>query len=208
MMPDGTLMRSFARSGATWTNTITTHLDTAAYSERLDDNNVMYNQAMRLIGAVKRGDLPSPDVIILSAGTNDAWFKARRPGIFDIKELTDSMSYTTLPSERTTLVGSLRLVLNLLNHELPGAAMVLITPPYTDRASKEDINIVSKYISEIGCSIGIPLVALNTLSGIDPGREHRKPYLTTDGTHTSPEGAKIIASIIYNALMINKLITE
>ncbi|MBQ2399776.1 MAG: SGNH/GDSL hydrolase family protein, partial [Muribaculaceae bacterium] len=42
-------IRSYARSGATWTNTVNTVADTREYSEVLGDNNVIYNQVMRLV---------------------------------------------------------------------------------------------------------------------------------------------------------------
>ena len=70
----------YARSGATWTNTISTRRNPGHYTELLHDDNVIYNQAMRLIERADTSDC-SPNLIILFAGANDAWFAAKRPGL-------------------------------------------------------------------------------------------------------------------------------
>lgn len=51
--------RSYARSGATWTHTPNTVLDMEENIGVLGDNNVVYNQAMRLLTAVLSGEQPS-----------------------------------------------------------------------------------------------------------------------------------------------------
>ena len=70
--------RSYARSGATWTATVRTVRDVDEYTEKLGDNNVIYNQICRLMVAVADGRQAYPHTIIISAGTNDAWFVAAR----------------------------------------------------------------------------------------------------------------------------------
>lgn len=74
--------KSYARSGATWTNCSKTKINTEEYSEKLTDNNVIFNQVLRLIQATKEGKEPQPDLIMIMAGTNDAWFKSSRPQLF------------------------------------------------------------------------------------------------------------------------------
>ena len=49
---------SYARSGATWTNTPSTVRDITGYSETISDNNVIYNQIYRLVDAVRTGVQP------------------------------------------------------------------------------------------------------------------------------------------------------
>lgn len=73
--------KSYARSGATWTNCSKTKINTEEYSEKLTDNNVIFNQVLRLIQATKEGNEPQPDLIMIMAGTNDAWFKSSRTSI-------------------------------------------------------------------------------------------------------------------------------
>lgn len=76
----------YARSGATWTNTTNTHADTEFYSEVLHDDNVIYNQVLRLIAAAKADPSATPGCIVILAGTNDAWFSSRRPNLFTRNE--------------------------------------------------------------------------------------------------------------------------
>ena len=74
-----TTCKSYARSGATWTNTPQTHRDTKENIEILGNNNVIYNQICRLQEAVEGGDQAIPQLILIMAGTNDAWFQKQRP---------------------------------------------------------------------------------------------------------------------------------
>ena len=77
-----TTCKSYARSGATWTNTPQTHRDTKENIEILGNNNVIYNQICRLQEAVEGGDQAIPQLILIMAGTNDAWFQKQRPKAF------------------------------------------------------------------------------------------------------------------------------
>lgn len=117
-------MKTYARSGATWTNTKETTGNTKAYSEVLDPENVIYNQAIRLINDNEF----TPDIILIYAGTNDAWFSSRRPGIFNRYEKESDITLESKPSDFTSLEGSVDLVCTLLNGEYPDAKIYLLTP--------------------------------------------------------------------------------
>ena len=77
-------IKSYARSGATWTNTTTTKRNTQENTARLGNDNVIYNQICRLEEAIDSGVQPQPQLILIMAGTNDAWFQKDRPGVFSV----------------------------------------------------------------------------------------------------------------------------
>lgn len=201
--------RSFARSGATWTNCPDTRTDTAAYSEVLHADNVIYNQATRLIGAVERGEFPVPSLIFVAAGTNDAWFRERRPGIYlaTVEEVWDT-PLPQHPSQALSLAASVRLTVETLRRAMPATEIILVAPPYTTRAPREEIDRVSQTLSACADRLGVRIVRMDILSGIDPGQECSSPRLTTDGTHTSAAGAARMADVMYNFLLFNGLIED
>ena len=125
--------RSYARSGATWTNTVRTKENTAENIAVLGDDNVIYNQIRRLLQAVSRGTQPTPDLIIIAAGTNDAWFHDKRPGVFSPCDgsdfQVDGTPITNLPPGRmTSLPAALHHGCGLLRESFPDARIVLLTP--------------------------------------------------------------------------------
>ena len=137
-------IKPYARSGATWTNTVATKGDVSFYSEILCDENVVYDQVLRLINDVDSGKLTSPDVIIAFAGGNDAWFEERRPGIYEEQQFPTRMITDLQPSEVTTLAGSIELCCKMLQNRFPNARIVLITPPEMSKTSPDRIHKVSR----------------------------------------------------------------
>lgn len=204
MHPD--YCRSFARSGATWTNNASTRADASFYSELLHDDNVIYNQVLRLCQAVDSGGFPCPDYIFISAGTNDAWFSDRRPQLWS-PGVEDAfrrpVTAVTPVGEATSLATSARLVLAILREHFPSARIVVVGPPYTVKASRADIDRVAGTLQQVAFRCGVGSLRIERLCGIDPDREKNKTELTTDGTHTSPQGAWQIANCVYNYLAFN-----
>jgi hypothetical protein len=186
---------SYARSGATWTNTINTVADTSYYSEVLSDNNVIYNQVLRLEEDYRNGKYQkSPEVIFISAGTNDAWFKDKREGIFS-KTCEEALSedneiMNKKLSELCSLAESVYRVLLELNREFPNSKKVLLTPPPTTATSIANIKHVSDIIDLCGKMAGEMVIRLDDDQHID----------TYDGTHTTAIGARHIANVVYNHL--------
>ena len=201
--------RSFARSGATWTNNSATSVSPGFYSEVLHDDNVIYNQALRLIMAVDSGAFTSPGYIFIMGGTNDAWFADRRPGIWSesVEAVCNRQFDTNMqPAEATSLAASARLVLRLLRDRFPQARILVLTPPFTVKASAADIIKVAETLQQVAVRENVYCMRLERISGIDPEKEAMKPYLTTDGTHTSRTGAWQIANCVYNFMVYNNWI--
>lgn len=198
-------LRTYARSGATWTNTRQTKADTKAYSELLDPQNVIYNQALRLIDDRNF----QPDVIIIYAGTNDAWFSAKRPGIFDNFTPPDGKPAPAFkPSDFTSLEGSIWLVNSLLRENFPEARLYLVTPTKSGKISDESISRVSEIIETAGAETGASVVRGDALFGFSHKDEVAKPFrFTYDGVHTNEKGARRIADCIKSNILLPELVS-
>lgn len=203
--------RSYARSGATWTNNATTPVDTAAYSEILDDRNVLYQQAVRLIAEARAGRQAKPGLIFICAGTNDAWFRAKRPGLYSEtveQAYARPMTTTTLPKQATSLASSVRLTLMLLQEAFPEAKIIMVGPLYTTRAPRADIDKVAQTLQQCAERSKVYCVRIERSCGIDPDKEKVKPNLTVDGTHTSQKGAWQVAQCVYDFMAFHNLISK
>lgn len=191
-------MKTYARSGATWTNTAETFGDIKAYSEVIDPENVIYTQVLRLLG-----DDFKPDVVIIYAGTNDAWFESKRPGLFREFEWPDrAIDLSADPADFTTLEGSVQLAGSILNQHLPEARLYLVTPVHSGKTAEEKIERVSDIIEKTGHDIGARVVRGDKEFGFRHKEERSKPYrYTYDGVHTNPQGARRIADCIRHKIL-------
>jgi len=198
--------RSYARSGATWTNTPQTKRNTEEDIAVLGDDNVIYNQICRLTDATYKGGQPLPHLIIIMAGTNDAWFSDKRPQAFceplltnDSTSCTMSGTYccgTVSPDRVLTLQESVTYGCRLLRKAYPDAMLVLVTPPQTTAVETTLINRTGNIIERVGASLAIPVIRLDLEGCIDREQELKQKRFTYDGTHTNKDGARCIGTLI------------
>ena len=181
-------IRSYARSGATWTNTTATKRNTHEDIDVLGDNNVIYNQICRLEEAVDRGEQPMPQLILIMAGTNDAWFQKDRPKVFDATA-EEAFAIDNIrqrrASQNLTLAESIRYGCETLNAVCPGARIILITPIQSSVIKKAYINKAGNIIEDCGKQMGISVIRLD-----------KRVFGMTDGIHTSERGAKEMGTLI------------
>ncbi len=198
---------TYARSGATWTNTANTHKDTDFYSELLHDDNVVYNQVLRLIEDQKGSEASTPDHIILFAGANDAWFADRRPGIYSENDSATPTQYcdSTDPNTVTSLYGSVSLVCDLLQKHFPDAVLTVVTPLQMSKVSAETIHKTADIIEEAAKSKGCDVLRADKEVGITHESESKSPTYTYDGVHTNPEGARLVGYYILQHLPAEKV---
>lgn len=187
---------TYARSGATWTNTPNTQADTAFYSEVLHDNNVIFNQARRLAERVKEGSVSAPTIIIVFAGANDAWFADRRPGIFAQRDSIGEYDSDTLPAQATSLQESVMLTCDLLKRSLPGSRIILVTPLEMSKVGSDVTSKVAEIIESAAKSRGIPTLRADRDIPIRHDEENASPRFTYDGVHTNSSGASEVADFI------------
>lgn len=197
--------RSYARSGATWTNTSYTVTNTTENIGVLGDNNVIYNQVQRLIAAYDSGDQPLPQIIFIAAGANDAWFVIKRPAAFALTSIQALHNrwrglINKRPSQVLTLAESVAYNCLLLRKRFPQALIVLVTPSQTTQVKTTLIRQTGDIIEAAGQSVGATTVRLDILSRLNSNQERQRRIYTYDGTHTSAKGAEHHAQIIMRHL--------
>lgn len=162
---------SYARSGATWTETPNTVYDINEYTEVLSDNNVIYNQVSRLLADVfDTKTQPIPDLILIMAGTNDLWFASKRP---------------------EPLSKYIRQNCEMLKDAFPKARIVLITPPPFTKVSEEVQHQAAAMIEQSGKELQEDVIRLDQTT-IFQGDGYFK-----DGVHTTVKGAQVLGKYIY-----------
>lgn len=198
--------RSYARSGATWTCTPQTHRNTGENIGVLGDDNVIYNQICRLTEAVADGQQPVPHLIIIMAGTNDAWFHGKRPQAFEPHRPHTPHS----PKELLTLCDAVYDGCLMLHQSFPSAQMLLVTPmPSTavpDSLITKAGDIIETTARKLAatdstfCHNTISVFRLDRNAGFTSDSERTKHHYTYDGTHTNEAGAQRIGTLIANHL--------
>lgn len=195
--------RSYARSGATWTNTVRTSYDTEEETGVISDDNVVYNQVNRLAEAVDGGVQPVPDLILIAAGTNDAWFAKKRPGAF-AKSADDAFSsdggLITARKAATvvTLAESVRYGCEMLMSRFPGAQIVLLTPLQSASVPASRIRMAGDIIEDCGRRMGLGVIRMDYLGSVYSVSERVRTRRTYDGTHTSVDGARRNGCLVAN----------
>lgn len=193
--PESDIMM-FARSGSTWTNTSLTRRDPKGYSEMLDDGNVVFNQALRLISSDYH-----PDIIIIYAGANDVWFEKERPDIHKKIEVPSGTLVNAEPGLYTSLESSIELSCRLLQESFPEAKILLVTPVEMTKTSVDKINRIGDVIEATGNRLGLTTLRADKKVNIRRNKElGEKKESTTDGVHTNRSGAKKIADFIIPAI--------
>ena len=183
--------RSYARSGATWTHTEKTVCDTEEYTEVLSDNNVIYNQVNRLKKAYEAGEQPRPDLIIIMAGTNDAWF--RFEGVKgELREGRGKKEVTNVQQ----LEGAVCYDCGLLRELFPDCRLVLVTPMQATKTSLSRIRRTGDIIERCGTALGATVIRLDREGCVKRKQELKKRTFTTDGVHTNEAGARCIGEMI------------
>ena len=195
-------LRSYARSGATWTNTPTTVANTLEDIGVLGDNNAIYNQVLRL--NADKG--PSPDWIIIGAGTNDAWFNRKRPDAFiqspaQAWTLSDNEVLKLKANDVTSIAMAVRYNVLLLKKRHPDAKIVLLTPMQTTSAPAQLITQAGDIIEQCAQRLNCYVIRLDKESKVVAQSEKKRRVYTTDGTHTSVKGAKSNGKLIANCML-------
>ena len=205
--------RSYARSGACWTNTTSTVVNTIEDIGVLGDDNVIYNQVMRLIEAHEAGEQPTPQLILIAAGANDAWFVNKRPMAFAItpqQALHHRWSNVTqkLPGQVLTLAESAAYCSLLLHDRFPRAIIVFVSPAHATKVKTNLINQVGAILESTGLSLKQHTIRLDMLSPISHATEKKRHTYTYDGIHTNVQGAKTNGEIIVRSLESFRLVYQ
>lgn len=198
--------RSYARSGATWTNTERTVYNTTEDIGGLGDDNVIYNQVMRLKEAYDSGKQPQPNLIIIAAGTNDVWFLDKRPAALsqpaDAAFRSKAVKEDTPASQILTLASSVKYSCDILRRYFPEARLLLLSPLQTTAADVRLIHQAGDIIEGCAVKLGAEIIRQDKVMKVNSSTERKKHKYTYDGTHTNELGAKS------NGELIAKFLTE
>lgn len=178
---------SYARSGATWTTHSETMPDTDSYTEILHPNNVIVNQARRLKKRIEAEPGAIPDIILVMAGTNDAWF---------------------FPADTLRLESSVVEGCTMLRELVPNVRLIAVTPPNMSKATEETIARTGGIIERAAGRCGVEVLRADRDLPFSHDRESASPLLTYDGVHTNQTGARIIADYVTNWILNSKETTE
>lgn len=186
--------RSYARSGATWTNTRNTVYNTREDIGVIGDDNVIYNQILRLKEAYDNGTQPLPNLIIIAAGTNDVWFQDKRPQALsqaaDAAFRSKAISDDTPASQVLTLAASVKYGCDMLRRYFPDARLLLLTPLQTTAAADKQIRFAGDIIEGCAVKLGADVIRQDKVMKVVSSTERKKHKYTYDGTHTNEAGAR------------------
>ena len=201
---------NYALGGARWC-----HLSDTGYTLNVDaatinsHSNVIYNQINRLIARHESGEQPTPDIIIIAAGTNDPDSRS----VEDVDSIfsdylncelssPDNTPYrcdvNQYPNQNVTSFRSvpdaLRFDMELIMQKFPDAQVVLLTPFNRVRGTGIDNKAtrIGDVIERCGMYLSVPVVRQDKEVGVCKMREVHELKFLSDGTHTSEYGAKAI----------------
>ena len=176
----------------------------------LGNDNVIYNQIARLKRACDEGRQQKPDLIIIAAGTNDAWFVKQRPKVF---AKTAAQAFADKkpirgrkPNEVLSLAESVRYGCELLMERFPEAQIILLTPLQAIQPTKANLDRASDIIEQCGRRMGLEVVRQDRECCVRRADEQKTKRYTTDGAHTSEEGARLNGT--YLAKRISELLHQ
>ena len=175
---------NLAVGGAKWCNEDNTIIDGSTSG----NNNVISNQVYKAIN----GSYPTPDIIIISAGTND-W----RATTEDIeKQFTNGTNtYISLSSvDLKTWSGSIRYAVEKLTTKWLNAQIFICTPNQASQNIKEYTSIrdKGKLIKDICHRLSIPVLDVGGecgISGLYENNDGSNGRYLWDGLHENSNGA-------------------
>ena len=182
---------NYARSGATWSHTVSTPYNITDLDGMTSANNVIWNQFNRMMSDISEGSISAPDVVIILAGTNDY----SRP-MGDVNSVFDwSVSYLNLePTDERlqTVAGAIRYVCELLVKSFPTIRIILATP-ILRRDDNGNTMLVRNTIVECAKRMSIGIIDQTLESGFSP---FNLPNLLIDGLHPNTDGGEVLARFL------------
>ncbi len=196
--------KSYARSGATLSNTPATKENLKENVGIISDYNTVYNQIRRMQEAIAAGTQPMPDVILVGAGANDAWFLKKRPGALKMTAveamLLDSARLVASPAHALTIASATRQAILMLHHIAPQATIIFLAPNQSVSVPAGNLTKAADIIAEVCNEMEIDVIRQDLYGPISAEAEKRKKNLTYDGTHTSEAGGKALGEFLLKSV--------
>ena len=198
-------LTNYGRGYCTFTFKDNTEKNTTDTSNSNVGNNVIWNQYNRMVVDVNAGTIPSPDCIIILAGTNDA---IQIKTIGEVDSVFNNSAQSTDVKTLTNLCASVRYVCELIMTNYPNAQIILATPlQMKDYNKTSQAILVRNAIISCANKMGIKTIDQTYESGIYAYAENVRPKFLSDGVHLTAEGGKKVAQFLarefYNKININ-----
>ena len=198
-------LTNYGRGYCTFTFKNDTVKNTTNTGDTNTGDNVIWNQYNRMVEDINNRKIPSPDCIIILAGTNDA---IQTKTIGEVDSVFNNSAQSTDVKTLTNLCASVRYVCELIMVNYPNTQIILATP-----LQMKDYNRTSQAIlvrnAIISCAnkMGIKTIDQTYESGIYAYAENVRPKFLSDGVHLTVEGGKKVAQFLarefYNKININ-----
>lgn len=201
-LADCASFKSYARGSCTMTNNSNTAYDVVTTNTVQGGNNVIWNQVNRLKVDTDNNTVPTPDLIIIMAGTNDAT-QGKTVGSVSTVFTTQKNTFASkLITQLDDFVSSSRKVIDMIREYYPSCEIVLISPIATAYNSNAYNYIVDLRgtIEQIADNTGCHHISGGEfgITYYDEGNGNHK-YLA-DGIHPNEVGGKRMAKIIYDRI--------
>ena len=198
-------LTNYGRGYCTFTFKNDTVKNTTDTSNSNVGNNVIWNQYNRMVEDINNRKIPSPDCIIILAGTNDA---IQTKTIGDVNGVFNNSAQSTDVKTLTNLCASVRYVCELIMTNYPNAQIILATPlQMKDYNKTSQVILVRNAIISCANKMGIKTIDQTYESGIYAYTENVRPKFLSDGVHLTAEGGKKVAQFLarefYNKININ-----
>ena len=197
-------IKSYAWSGATWSNDVNTAVNDNP-SLALDDDNTIWQQVRRLINAYNNNTQVKPDMVIIAAGINDviALNRGERIGCLDktaAQAFADRTKYITDANVNTilTMADAIRYSCELLLETFPNVQIILTTPLQSSDVEVEQSRWDSacKIIKDSARYLALPCIEQGEVCGVYYTQEYLSHINLSDGLHPNETGAKKIGNTI------------
>lgn len=201
-LADCASFKSYARGSCTMTNNSNTAYDVTTTNTVQGGNNVIWNQVNRLKVDTDNNTVPTPDLIIIMAGTNDAT-QGKTVGSVSTVFTTQKNTFASkLITQIDDFVSSSRKVIDMIREYYPSCEIVLISPIATSYNSNAYNYILDLrgIIEQIADNTGCHYISGGEfgITYYDEGNGNHK-YLA-DGIHPNEVGGKRMAKIIYDRI--------
>tara|TARA_R110000772_G_scaffold56917_1_gene129266 strand:+ start:213 stop:2123 length:1911 start_codon:yes stop_codon:yes gene_type:complete len=189
---------NIANSGAKFSHTSATVYDITSTGGGGADWNVTWNQVNKMIDLVNNSSYLQPDLILLSAGTNDFYGTVGTPST-----IYDGLSFTTLASGHSrlqSLAGGLRYTCDTILENYPNVQIVLIAPIQRGLVDNSVMFEIIDAMIESGGLGSMEVIDQGRKCGIYGYPEIASDIFLTDNLHPTPLGGQKMANFLLKAL--------
>lgn len=200
--------KNLAIGGTRWSQTPTSSVDLTVNASNNPSNKVMANQLARLLKEKELGY--NPDLITILCGLNDAASGVSVIGNFeqamalDLSSVTvnDWFTETRFKTQRETVYGATRFVIEQLIRNFPKSQIILILPQQVNNGTYNYQNVVAVNVALERLANRYSVIVIDAFkeSGITDAGGLITQYLMADGLHPNIQGEILLTNFLTKRL--------